>query len=123
MGLNCKGPLISGFFSVVNTTVLHDPRLVESKKGDMEESCIRKAEYKLYADFECVEGQRPYLPVVQGSTVLPYCFALTNRWNLNLLNTNHLLIFLLSKKPTRKGKIKVLAQALHNGHKNHVYLE
>ena len=29
-GLKGTGPLIRGFFSTVNTTVLHDPRLVES---------------------------------------------------------------------------------------------
>ena len=30
MSLNCVGPLIHGFFSVVNTTVLHDPWSVAS---------------------------------------------------------------------------------------------
>lgn len=30
MGLNCAGLLICGVFSVVNATVLRDPRLVES---------------------------------------------------------------------------------------------
>ena len=31
MGLNCVGPLIRVFFSIVSTTVLRDPQLVESE--------------------------------------------------------------------------------------------
>ena len=27
MGLNCMSPLILGFFSIVNATVLHEPQL------------------------------------------------------------------------------------------------
>ena len=30
MGLNCVGPLICGYFPIVNTTVLHNPHLVKS---------------------------------------------------------------------------------------------
>ena len=30
MGLNCKSPFIHGFFSVVNSMLLHDLQLVES---------------------------------------------------------------------------------------------
>ena len=41
------GPLICGYFSIVNTTVLHGLRLVESV--DVEEPCIQRADYKLYA--------------------------------------------------------------------------
>ena len=32
-GLNCEGPLTRGLFSTVNTTVLHNPQLVESEDG------------------------------------------------------------------------------------------
>ena len=47
MGLNCMGPLICGvLFSIVNTTVLHDPWLVESTDG--EEPLMQKSDYKLY---------------------------------------------------------------------------
>lgn len=41
MGLNCKGPLTRGFFSVVNIAVLHDPWLVKS--ADMEEPLVRES--------------------------------------------------------------------------------
>ena len=34
MGLNCIGPLLSDIFSVVNTVVLHDLMLVESKDAE-----------------------------------------------------------------------------------------
>ena len=34
MGLNCAGPLMCGFFST-NTTVLHDPRSVESIDSEL----------------------------------------------------------------------------------------
>ena len=34
MGLNFVGPLIHGFFSIVNTTVLHDPWLLESADAE-----------------------------------------------------------------------------------------
>lgn len=29
MGLNYEGPLIRGFFSIINARVLHNPQLVE----------------------------------------------------------------------------------------------
>lgn len=32
MGLNRAGLLTGGFFSIANTTLLHDPRLVESNR-------------------------------------------------------------------------------------------
>ena len=34
MGLNQTGPLICGFFSMVNTTALHDPQSGESPDGE-----------------------------------------------------------------------------------------
>lgn len=34
MGLNYAGPLIGEFFSIVNTTALHTPRVVESADGE-----------------------------------------------------------------------------------------
>ena len=43
MGLNCKGPLTHGVFSLVSTTVLHNPWLVES--ADTEEAQIRGTAY------------------------------------------------------------------------------
>ena len=45
MGLNCLGPLVCGYFSVVNTTVLHGPWLAES--ADLEELWILMADCKL----------------------------------------------------------------------------
>ena len=42
MNLNCTGPLIHGFFSTVDVTLSHNPKLV--KVMDME----RRASYKLY---------------------------------------------------------------------------
>ena len=67
MGLNCVGSLICTFFSIVNTTVLHNSWSAES--SDMEtyiernhiygELWIQQTNCKLYADF-CAEGQCPY---------------------------------------------------------------
>ena len=36
MGLNCMGPLIYGFFSIVNTTGLHIPWSVESVDAELQ---------------------------------------------------------------------------------------
>ena len=66
MSLNRTSPLLRGFFSIANIRVLHDPQLVESMDA---EPWIRKAHYKLYLDFDCVEGQHPNPCIVQGSTV------------------------------------------------------
>ena len=41
-GLNYMGPLICGFFSIVNTIVIHDLKLVESTGS---------VDYKLNVDF------------------------------------------------------------------------
>ena len=50
------GPLKCRFFSIVNTTVPPDPRLVEST--DVEELPIRRADYQLYVDFRpCGESE------------------------------------------------------------------
>ena len=59
MGLNCTGPLICGFFSIVNTTALHDLQLgeppdVESwiwKNYGYRGTMIWRADFKLYMDF------------------------------------------------------------------------
>lgn len=64
--LNYVGPLVLGYFSVVNTEVLHGLWLVESV--DVEEPCIWRADYKNYIWIN------PW--VVQGSSVL---FFLINR--------------------------------------------
>lgn len=47
MHLNCRGPLIRGYFSVVNKIVLHD---LWVGSLDTEELWIRKANHKLYSD-------------------------------------------------------------------------
>ena len=52
MSLNCMGPLIRGFFSIVNTTVLHDLQLIES--ADAEPRIWRKHGYRGTA---YIEGQ------------------------------------------------------------------
>ena len=67
MGLNHAGPLLHGFFSVVNPAVLHDPRLVESARCrtlDVEEPRIRRAIDKLYVDFPLPGGSAPLTPVL-----------------------------------------------------------
>ena len=51
MSLNCVGLLICGFFSIVSTTVLRDPWLVESVNVDTEEPQTQRADYKLQVDF------------------------------------------------------------------------
>ena len=69
MGLNV-GPLMKGFFSVVNTVLLHDLRLVES--ADRKER--RRGGPELAASyvqtFDCPESQHPSPLVVQGSAVV-----------------------------------------------------
>lgn len=59
-------PLTQGFFSVVNTTVLHDLQLVES----VEERLVQRAGYKLYTDFSSVQRVGAPNPRVQGSPVV-----------------------------------------------------
>ena len=34
-GLNCAGPLLCGIFSIINTTVLHDPMLVDQRMQNL----------------------------------------------------------------------------------------
>ena len=66
------GPLKHRYFSTVNTTVLHDPWLVESAMcgtADMEKTSIRRADCKIYTDFQWLEGAVPQPPVVQELTV------------------------------------------------------
>lgn len=46
--LNCVGPLTLGFFSIVNTVVLHNPWLVQSMDTEPQ---IWRANCKLYSDF------------------------------------------------------------------------
>ena len=51
MGLNCTGSFIFGYFSVINTTILHHPWLVES--ADVEgtpNTNGQAAYYKFYPD-------------------------------------------------------------------------
>ena len=54
MGLNCMGPLIHEFFSVVNTAVLYNPWLVESG--------MQRAGYKLCSDFQLPGELAPLIP-------------------------------------------------------------
>ena len=54
------GPLILGFFSIVNTTVLQDPQLVESL--GTKELQVQRADYKLYLDFQLHRGSVPLTP-------------------------------------------------------------
>lgn len=62
--LNCTGPFIWGFFSIVNTAVLPYPRLVESM--DLELLLQDKKELQIWSTtinytqiFDWVEGRRP----------------------------------------------------------------
>ena len=59
MGFNYAGPFIDRYVSIVNTTVLHNPWLVESQ--DLELLQGWRAGYKLQVD---------YLRVAQGLTVI-----------------------------------------------------
>ena len=58
------GLLISRFFSVVKTTVRHNPWLVESER--VEEPQMQRVGNELYSDFQQSRGS----VLVQGSTVL-----------------------------------------------------
>ena len=49
VGLHCEGPLIRGFFAIINTTVLQSLQLVETE--NTEEPQILRAHDKLYVDF------------------------------------------------------------------------
>lgn len=64
-----RSTYIWGFFSIVNTTVLLDSRLVESMV--MEESRIWRADYRLYSDFWLFEGSAPLTPAFFKDQV--YC--------------------------------------------------
>ena len=58
-GLELWGSICTWVFSIVNTTVLHDPRLVESEDTEpliMEQQHIRRADYKLLGDFQLHRG-------------------------------------------------------------------
>ena len=80
MGLNCADPLICGFFSIVNTTVIYDRIFLNSKyystiinttdlglieSKDMEPSIGRKIsdmkgqQQILHRFFDCMEGWHP----------------------------------------------------------------
>lgn len=48
MGVNCASPLIRRFVSRVNTTVVHNPWLVESEGAELQ---ITQGDYKPYMDF------------------------------------------------------------------------
>ena len=66
MGLNLKGPLTLGFFSVVNTAVLCDPWLLESKNP---ETRIWKNNYVTLWVLTLKRVGTPNPCIVQGSTV------------------------------------------------------
>ena len=66
MGLNRVGPSTHGFFSVVNTSVLQDPSLVES--ADVEPRTPR-ADYKLFLDLNVQRATTSNPCIVEGSTV------------------------------------------------------
>ena len=59
MGLNCTGPLIHRFFSIVNTTVLHGPA-VESADVELQ---IQKNDCKvIHGSLTGVGGSMPLTP-------------------------------------------------------------
>ena len=61
------------FFLVINTEVLHDPWLVESKGAEPQlwrNKAYRELIITFTWIFNCVEGWQPYFCMVQGSTVL-----------------------------------------------------
>lgn len=59
MSLNCVGPVVCGFFSVVNPTVVHESESFESmiQTTNSEELWIWKVDYKLSMDFDCTESE------------------------------------------------------------------
>ena len=69
MSLSCMGSFIRRCFSIVNTTVLHEQRLVGT--SHMEELSIWRAVYKLYTDF-WLYGGWALLPRIQGSSVFVF---------------------------------------------------
>lgn len=76
MGLNYGVHLYMEFFSIVNSTALRDPLLVESV--DVEERQIERVMWKLFSDFPLCRELEPLLPsVVQGST--PHSLNLTTK--------------------------------------------
>ena len=54
--LNCSGPLICRYFSIVNTIVLHYLQLVESLDAEM---LIQWDNYNLCTDFQMQGGSAP----------------------------------------------------------------
>lgn len=76
MGLNYGVHLYTEFFSIVNSTALHDPLWVESV--DVEERRIERVMWKLFSDFPLCRELAPLLPsVVQGSA--PHSLNLTTK--------------------------------------------
>ena len=69
MSLNYLGPCRLSL--IVNTTVLHDAQLVESKDGELN---IQRADYKLYMDSDCRRVGAPNHSTVQRSNVAPELF-------------------------------------------------
>lgn len=67
VGLNCANPLIHGFFSIVNTTVLHDPQLLNPWMWNHEYTegpHTQRADCKLQADFWQRGGSMPLTPAL-----------------------------------------------------------
>ena len=79
MGLNCAGPLIRGFLSTVDATVLHDSWLAESsrcKTTHTEEPQYRRLTVKLHPDFLLHGGSASLTPaLLEGSIVFLMLFS------------------------------------------------
>lgn len=63
----CRSTYTKIFFSIVNTTALHTPRLVESADGEPQ---YRGSTAMLLVNFQLHIGLEPLIHVVQGLTVI-----------------------------------------------------
>lgn len=73
-------PTYTWFFFSINTTLLHDRWLVESLDAELQiqrEPLIRRADYKLYTDFQLCKGSAPQPPVLYKHQLVFYVMRVT----------------------------------------------
>ena len=94
MSLNYLGPCRLSL--IVNTTVLHDAQLVESKDGELN---IQRTDYKLYMDSDCRRVGAPNHSTVQRSNVAPELFEQVNikPFTFEICNLVKFILFTLWK--------------------------
>ena len=87
--LSCAGPLMRGFFPIVNTTVLHNPRMAESADAipQIWRNCMyrgtrytERANYKLYMGFWLCRGSEPLTPTLFKGQLYHFSCRISVHW-------------------------------------------